>query len=115
MGSIVRPARWRRSFWMRRSGACGELLISVPNHYCPAFAICINAFDDGRVMLRFMSMFSLGGGFLMISPKLRLLVTSNFEGGVHKMEFYSPYSYIGAGVAGIIAMVIILYRVAQQR
>jgi hypothetical protein len=60
-------------------------------------------------------MFSLGGGFLMISPKLRLLLMSNFEGGVHKMEFYSPYSYIGAGIAAMIAMVIVLYRGAQPR
>jgi hypothetical protein len=48
-------------------------------------------------------MFGLGAVFLLISPQLRLSVYADLESGINGMEAYSPYSYIGAGVAVLIA------------
>jgi hypothetical protein len=60
-------------------------------------------------------MFGLGAVFLLISPQLRLSVYAGLESGINGMEAYSPYSYIGAGVAVLIAGGITLYRGAQAR
>ena len=66
-------------------------------------------------MLRAFSMFSLGGIFLAISPKLRGQVWDTIGVGVTTMDFYAPYSYIAGGILVLITMVISFHRGAQAR
>ena len=66
-------------------------------------------------MVRAISLLGLGGGFLMISPKLRGSVTESLGSFSHQMELYSPYSYIGGGVVAILALLVSFYRGAQPR
>lgn len=58
-------------------------------------------------------MLGLGGGFLMISPKLRQDLTNGLGSVTHQMELYAPYSYIGGVVVVLMALAISLYRGAQ--
>jgi hypothetical protein len=58
-------------------------------------------------------MLGLGGGFLMISPKLRLTVTDGLGSATHQMELYAPYSYIGGVVLVLLALLVSFYRGAQ--
>jgi hypothetical protein len=66
-------------------------------------------------MVRAISFIGFGGGFLMISPKLRDTVYGTVNSGVAGMEAYAPYSYVGAGMLLVIAFGVSLYRGAQPR
>jgi len=55
----------------------------------------------------------MSGLFLVISPKLRLTVTTALDSGVNGMTANAPYSYIGAGFLVIAIFVFSLYRGAQ--
>jgi hypothetical protein len=57
----------------------------------------------------------LGGGFLMISPKLRGDVNGSLAAFTQQMAFYAPYSYIGGVVVLLAALMIMMYRGAQPR
>ena len=48
-------------------------------------------------------------------PAFRLTVYGGLESGVKGMDSYAPYSWVGAGVAVLIAAGITLYRGAQAR
>jgi hypothetical protein len=58
-------------------------------------------------------MFGLGGGFLLISPKLRMTVMDGLGSVTHQMELYAPFSYIGGVVLVLLVLAISLYRGAQ--
>ena len=67
------------------------------------------------MLMRGFSLCGLGGGFLMISPKLRQDVTQAFGSVAHHMELYAPYSYIGGVAVLFLALAVSLYRGAQAR
>ena len=48
----------------------------------------------------------MGGGFLMISPKIRMNLTQGFALVSGTLNLYTPYSYIGVAV-GIFALLTI--------
>jgi len=54
-------------------------------------------------MVRLISIVGMGGGFLMISPKMREGLTQTLSVATDAMNQYSPYSYIGAAL-GIFAL-----------
>jgi hypothetical protein len=60
-------------------------------------------------------MFGLGGGFLLISPTLRSSVMEDINAGFSFMEVHSPYSYVGAGVAGLAMVLMMLVRGSRPR
>ena len=60
-------------------------------------------------------MFSLGGIFLMISPKLRMETMGAIGKGVLTMDFYAPYSYIAGGILVFITMIVAFNRGARAR
>jgi hypothetical protein len=66
-------------------------------------------------MVRALSMFSLGGIFLGISPKLRQDVWDAIGGGVTAMELYAPYSYVAGVILVFVTMVVSFHRGAQAR
>ena len=66
-------------------------------------------------MLRGFSIFGLVGGFLMISPSLRLTVLTGIDTGMHAMSLHAPWSYCGAVSLGLVFVATILYRGAQPR
>jgi len=66
-------------------------------------------------MLRALSMFALGGGFLMISPKLRLTLMDNLNTGVISMDAHAPYSYAGLVMLILLCFFFSLSRGAQPR
>jgi hypothetical protein len=66
-------------------------------------------------MLRALSMFSLGGVFLLISPSLRLQVWNAMGVGVSTMDSYAPYSYVAGGILVLITMVVAFNRGCQAR
>jgi len=90
-------------------------LITTPNQYCAVSFRYIKKPDDGTDMLRGLSIFGLGGGFLMISPGLRLTVLTGIGTGVHTMSLYAPWSYCGAVSLGLVFLCTVLYRGAQPR
>lgn len=49
-------------------------------------------------MARFISVLGMGGGFLMISPKLREGLGHVMAVFTASMNDYSPFSYIGAAI-----------------
>jgi hypothetical protein len=51
--------------------------------------------------------------FLLISPKLRLQLSTVLESGVNGMDANAPWSYIGAAVAVLSLFLFSLYRGAQ--
>jgi hypothetical protein len=64
-------------------------------------------------MLRVMGTFGLGILFLTISPALR---ASLMEDADHVQRFlvaYSPFSYVGVGMAILAGMMFALYRASQ--
>jgi len=54
-------------------------------------------------MVRGISIVGLGGGFLMVSPKLRMGVSHLIGVCGNSMNLYSPYSYVAAAI-GIFAL-----------
>jgi hypothetical protein len=54
-------------------------------------------------MVRAISIFGMGGGFLMISPKMRMNLSHTFAVAADAMNQYAPFSYIGIAV-GIFAL-----------
>jgi hypothetical protein len=50
-------------------------------------------------MVRAISIFGMGGGFLMISPRLRMNVTDTFTTVSSALNLYTPYSYIAVAIA----------------
>jgi hypothetical protein len=58
-------------------------------------------------------MFGLGGGFLMISPKLRQDLTNGIGSVSHQMELYAPYSYVLGVLLVLTVLAVSLYRGAQ--
>jgi spore maturation protein SpmB len=54
-------------------------------------------------MARLISIVGMGGGFLMISPKMRFSLSQALGVCADSMNEYSPYSYIGAAL-GIFAL-----------
>ena len=66
-------------------------------------------------MLRGLSLFGLGGGFLMISPSLRLTLLTGIDTGMQAMSLHAPWSYCGAVSLGLVFVGTILYRGAQPR
>jgi hypothetical protein len=69
----------------------------------------------GTPMIRAVGLFGLGGGFLMISPKLRETLYESASAVVASMERYSPYSYIGAGVGLMCLLMLTLYKASAPR
>ena len=67
------------------------------------------------IMVRSLSMFSLGGIFLLISPRLRQDAFGAIGSGVSAMDFYAPYSYIAGGILVFATMVFSFYRSSQAR
>ena len=55
------------------------------------------------IMARLIGIFGMGGGFLMLSPKLRELLGHGIDGVAGAMNDYSPFSYIAAAI-GIFAL-----------
>ena len=60
-------------------------------------------------MIRFLSMFSLGGLFLLISPKLRGSVQDGIGAVYMEVQIYAPFSYVGLGIL-LIFVVIMMFR-----
>jgi hypothetical protein len=54
-------------------------------------------------MVRAISIVGLGGGFVMVSPRLRLGLSHLFELCGNWMNLNSPYSYVAAAI-GIFAL-----------
>lgn len=46
-------------------------------------------------MTRALGIFGFTGGFLLISPAMRQMVTDGVSGGLGLLQQYSPYSYVG--------------------
>jgi hypothetical protein len=66
---------------------------------------------DGRShMLRALSIFGFGGGFLMISPSLRSVVLGGLATGIGDLDKYSPWSYIAGAVVGLLVVAVSLNR-----
>jgi hypothetical protein len=66
-------------------------------------------------MLRALSIFGLGGGFLIISPKLRFTVETSLDAGIDAMSVYAPWSYCGAVALALVMVAVTLFRGAQPR
>lgn len=49
-------------------------------------------------MVRAISIFGMGGGFLMISPRLRMNVIDTFAVVSSALNLYTPYSYIAVAI-----------------
>ena len=61
-------------------------------------------------MIRAISLLSFGGGFLMISPNLRTLMLGQLVTAIGGLDKYSPWSYIGCAVAGLVFATVVLIR-----
>jgi hypothetical protein len=57
----------------------------------------------------------MGGLFLTISPGLRGTVLGGLESATLKMEYYAPFSYIGAVILLLLTLMVVMYRGAQPR
>ena len=67
------------------------------------------------IMVRTLALFGLAIGFLSISPNLRDGVMGAFEAGVHRIELYSPYSYVSLVLVAFGTFVVSLKRGSQPR
>ena len=94
-------------------------LPKLPDPYVNQYYRCLRLISCerimGQVLVRAFSFLGLGGGFLMISPKLRMELTQGVESLTRTMELYSPYSYIGGVALVLLMLAISLYRGAQPR
>lgn len=66
-------------------------------------------------MARALGLFGLSGGFLAISPKLRMTSTEALAGGIAMLDRFSPYSYIAVGLGTMVLIMIVLYRGSAPR
>jgi hypothetical protein len=66
-------------------------------------------------MVRFLSLLGMAGGFLMISPQLRMSLFDSVGRMADTVERNSPYSYIGLGVVALGGMMIFVYKSSQPR
>lgn len=66
-------------------------------------------------MLRAFSLLGFGGGFLIISPKLRDGLVREFTQAMGSLNDYSPYSYIGLALAILGGLMLSLYRSSAPR
>ena len=66
-------------------------------------------------MLRVCSMFGLGLGFLMISPKLRGNVQDVFGSLYLNVQIYAPFSYVALVILVLAAMIASFRQGAQPR
>ncbi len=60
-------------------------------------------------MVRALGIFSMAGGFLLISPNLREGLSLGVLQGVGYLNTYSPYSYVGVGIT-VLGMLTLLAR-----
>ena len=61
-------------------------------------------------MVRAISIFGMGGGFLMISPRLRMGLTHTFSVTSDALNQYTPYSYIAVALGIFALLTMSLYR-----
>ena len=71
--------------------------------------------DDLVAMLRILGCFGLGIIFLIISPALRESIVQGMDSGLHGLEFYSPWSYVGVALCMLLGAMAFIYRAAQPR
>src|SRR5437588_12945449 len=114
MGSTGLPRRWPLTFWMPPSVSSGDPPISVPMPYRCGSPLRVQGLTMER-MVRALGILGMAAAFLVISPAFLLTVYGGLESGVKGMDSYAPYSWVGAGVAVLIAAGITLYRGAQAR
>jgi hypothetical protein len=66
-------------------------------------------------MFKALSMFGLGGAFLMISPELRGTVMADLAAIGNFLNEHSPFSYFLLGLVALGGAMIWVYRAAQPR
>jgi hypothetical protein len=66
-------------------------------------------------MIRFLALCGLGGGFLALSPKLRDDALSSATIQIGMMHQYSPYSWVGLAVVGVVSALIYMRRCSTLR
>jgi F0F1-type ATP synthase membrane subunit c/vacuolar-type H+-ATPase subunit K len=66
-------------------------------------------------MFRALGMFGLAGAFLLISPELRTSVWDEIDAAGKLLQYYSPLSYFGVGLAILAGAMYWVYRSAQPR
>jgi hypothetical protein len=66
-------------------------------------------------MIRALSLLGFGGGFLMISPNLRNMVTDGLATAVGDLDKYSPWSYLGCAVLGLFLATMSLNKGSRPR
>ncbi len=66
-------------------------------------------------MTRLIGLFGLAGIFLFISPNLREDLGTGFDSAVKGLDQYSPFSYVGVGLALLLLVMIYLHRSAAPR
>jgi hypothetical protein len=58
---------------------------------------------------------AMAGGFLMISPNLRLSLLGQYTQAGVTMDNYSPYSWVALGLAVAGLLLVFLYKSSQPR
>jgi hypothetical protein len=66
-------------------------------------------------MVRFLGIVGLGGGFLIISPKLRHELVGALGAQREYVVAHAPLSYVAIGAALLGAALIYMYRCAKPR
>jgi hypothetical protein len=66
-------------------------------------------------MTRFLALFGFGGGFLALSPNLREQALASVDRQIAMMHQYSPYSWVGLAVVGVVSAVIYMRRCSALR
>lgn len=70
---------------------------------------------EQEIMVRFVSIGGMTGGFLIISPALRGNVIKGYSMVLDSLTDFSPWSYIAIGVVTFVLLTIELYRHAVPR
>jgi hypothetical protein len=66
-------------------------------------------------MVRAFSLLGMTGGFLVISPGFRGTLLSGFVQAAAALDKYSPYSYVGVGLALLGGLAIAFSRASAPR
>ena len=66
-------------------------------------------------MIRAIGVFGMAGMFLFISPNLRYELSAEIEQTIKGLDQYSPFSYIGVGLALAALVMVYLRRSAAPR